>query len=61
MEKNKKALYKILYRLKSEKVIMTLRNSIYLIPDDEDLKLNEIDLVEKYYFKLVKKYITSEV
>jgi hypothetical protein len=61
MEKNKKALYKIMYRLKSEKVIMTLRNSIYLIPDDEDLKLNEIDLVEKYYFKLVKKYITNEV
>ena len=60
-EKNKKALYKIMYRLKSEKVILTLRNSIYLIPDEDDLKLNEIDLVEKYYFKLVKKYITSEV
>lgn len=56
-EKNK--LYKILYRLKSEKIILTLRNSIYLIPDEDDLKLNEIDLVEKYYFKLVKKYITS--
>ena len=60
-EKNKKALYKIIYRLKSEKMILTLRNSIYLIPDEDDLKLNEIDLVEKYYFKLVKKYITSEV
>lgn len=55
----KSKLYKILYRLKSEKIILTLRNSIYLIPDEDDLKLNEIDLIEKYYFKLVKKYITS--
>ncbi|MDP5039067.1 MAG: hypothetical protein NWP80_01315, partial [Candidatus Gracilibacteria bacterium] len=28
-----------------------------LIPSLEDLKLNEIDLLEKYYYQLLKKYI----
>jgi len=50
---------KIIYRLKSENVIKTIRNWIYLVPDKTDEKLNEVDLIEKYYYSLVKKYITS--
>jgi len=32
-----------------------------VIPDEEDKSLNSIDLVEKYYLKLLKKYIVQEV
>lgn len=49
---------KIIYRLKSENVIKTIRNWVYIVPDKGDEKLNEIDLIEKYYFSFVKKYIT---
>lgn len=52
---------KTIYRLKSEKVIKTIRNGVYIIPDKMDEKLNEIDLIEKYYFDFVKKYIVENV
>jgi len=31
---------------------------VYIIPDTEDVHLNSVDLIDKYYLKLVKKYIT---
>lgn len=49
---------KTIYRLKSENIIKPIRNGVYIIPDAEDLKLNEIDVIEKYYYALIKKYIT---
>lgn len=52
---------KTIYRLKSENIIKPIRNWVYIIPDNEDLKLNEIDIIEKYYFILIKKYITYNV
>lgn len=48
---------KVIYQLKSQKVIINLKNWVYLIPWEDDLKLNEIDLIEKYYYQLLKKYI----
>jgi len=52
---------KLIYRLKSEGVIVSLKSGVYVIPDEEDKSLNSIDLVEKYYLKLLKKYIVQEV
>jgi len=54
-------LDKIIYRLKSEGVIINLKAWVYIIPDEEDKKLNKIDLIDKYYIKLLKKYITFYV
>ena len=52
---------KIVYRLKSEWVIINLKAWVYIVPDMEDQKLNKIDLIEKYYIKLLKKYISFYV
>lgn len=52
---------KLIYRLKAEGYIMSLKSGVYIVPDKEDINLNTIDLVEKYYVKLLKKYITHFV
>lgn len=52
---------KTIYLLKSKNIIKTIRNGVYIIPDKMDEKLNEIDLIEKYYFDFVKKYIAENV
>ena len=52
---------KLVYRLKASGVIMSIKAGVYIIPDSEDEKLNKIDLMDKYYFKLIKKIITKEV
>lgn len=52
---------KIVYRLKAQGHIISLKSWVYIVPDSEDVKLNSIDLVEKYYLKLLKKYIIREV
>lgn len=49
---------KTIYKLRAQKIIIPLRNGVYIVPDEEDKNLNIIDLVEKYFFKLVKKYIS---
>lgn len=54
-------LDKIVYRLKSENIIISLKSWVYIVPSDEDINLNKIDLLEKYYLKLLKKYITYYV
>lgn len=54
-------LDKTIYKLKASWVIISLKSWVYIIPDNEDLKLNEVDLLEKYYLKLLKKYITFYV
>ncbi len=60
-EKYKNYLNKIIYRLKAEKIIFSLKSWVYIVPSLEDKKLNKIDLIEKYYLKLLKKYITYYV
>lgn len=60
-DKNVTRLNKVIYRLKWEWVIKVIRNGVYVIPTDEDKDLNEVDLIDKYYFKLAKKYITETV
>ncbi len=54
-------LNKLIYRLKSEGYILPLKSGVYIIPDSEDVSLNSVDLLDKYYLKLLKKYITQEV
>ena len=52
---------KIVYRLKSEKHIISIRNGVYIVPLEEDRELNELDLIEKYYYQFLKKFITQNV
>jgi len=66
IDPEKKLIYepqvqKTIYQLKSQKVILSLRNGVYVVPEEEDFWLNEVDLVEKYYFPLVKKYLSEMV
>lgn len=52
---------KMVYKLKSQKYMKNLRNGVYLIPEKEDEEMNDIDILEKYYFQLLKKYIKQYV
>lgn len=52
---------KYIYQLKASGVIINLKSGVYIVPDEQDKKLNKIDLIDKYYMKLLKKYITSHV
>lgn len=54
-------LDKTIYKLRANNIIIPLKAGVYIYPDWEDLKLNEVDLIEKYYIKLLKKYITNQV
>lgn len=54
-------LDKYIYKLKASWIIINLKSWVYIIPDEDDKKLNKIDLIDKYYLKLLKKYITSYV
>lgn len=58
---NEVKVSKLIYRLSSEWVIKKIKNWVYLIPKKEDEKLNEVDLLDKYILKLVKKYISYNV
>ncbi len=58
-EKYNSKVNKLIYKLKNEKKIISIRNGVYIIPTKEDLELNEIDLIEKYYFKVLKKFISE--
>lgn len=49
---------KAIYKMKIQKKIIPLKSGIYIIPEPGDELLNEVDLIEKYYLKLLKKYIT---
>jgi len=60
-DKYKQYLNKIIYRLKSENIIISIKAWVYILPWKEDKNLNKIDLIEKYYLKLLKKYITYNV
>ncbi len=57
-DKNINKLNKLIYKLKAKNIIISLKAWVYIIPKWEDENLNKIDLIEKYYFKLLKKYIT---
>ena len=66
IDPEKKSIYvnklnKYIYKLKSMWVIVNLKAWVYIIPDNEDATLNKIDLIDKYYLKLLKKYITYHV
>jgi len=52
---------KLIYRLKAEWHILWIKAWVYIIPNSEDRQLNSVDLLEKYYLQLVKKYIIEYV
>lgn len=57
-EKYKSKVDKTIYSLRAKWIIISLKSGVYIIPSLEDKSLNKIDLIEKYYLKLLKKYIT---
>jgi hypothetical protein len=57
----KNYLDKVIYRLKSENIIISLKAWVYIVPSQDDKTLNKIDLIEKYYIKILKKYISYYV
>jgi len=66
IDPEKKSIYmnklnKIIYNLKSIWVIINIKAWVYIVPEDSDKDLNKIDLIDKYYLKLLKKYITYYV
>lgn len=56
---NQSKIDKTIYNLKSKWIIVSIKSWVYIIPSEEDKKLNKIDLIEKYYIKLLKKYIIN--
>ena len=54
-------LNKTIYRLRAENLIISLKAGVYIIPDSEDMSLNRVDLIDKYYLKFLKKSITAFV
>lgn len=60
-EKYQSYVDKTIYRLKAEKIIIPIKSWVYIIPELWDFDFNEIDLLEKYYLKLLKKYISFYV
>jgi hypothetical protein len=48
---------KTIYSMKAKWLILPIKSWVYIIPDDKDKTLNKIDLIDKYYLKLSKKYI----
>lgn len=66
IDPEKKSIYqskldKTIYSLKAKWLILPIKSGVYIIPNEEDKTLNKTDLIDKYYFKLLKKYITKEV
>jgi len=56
-DKYKSYLNKVIYRLKSEELIISIKAGVYVVPSNEDSMLNKVDLLDKYYMSLLKKYI----
>ena len=54
-------LNKTIYKLKAQNIIISIKAWVYLVPSEDDTDLNKIDLLDKYYIKLLKKIITKEV
>lgn len=60
-EKYQNYVDKTIYRLKAQGIIISIKAGVYIIPNEEDDQLNKIDLIEKYYFILLKKYLSFYV
>lgn len=56
---NQSKIDKTIYNLKAKWIIISIKSGFYIIPSEDDKILNKIDLIEKYYLKLLKKYITN--
>lgn len=56
---NQSKIDKTIYNLKSKWIIISIKSGVYIIPSEEDKNMNKIDLIEKYYLKLLKKYIIN--
>lgn len=56
---NQSKIDKTIYNLKAKWIIISIKSGVYIIPNEEDKTLNKVDLMEKYYLKLLKKYITN--
>jgi hypothetical protein len=48
---------KVIYNLRSREVLISLKAGVYIVPEKWDASLNKVDLWEKYFLQLLKKYI----
>lgn len=53
--KNINSIYKIIYRLKAINVIIPIKNSLYFISNWK--KIKDIEIIDIYYWKILKKII----
>lgn len=52
---------KIIYQLRAQKYIRVLKNGVYIVPEIGEEELHDIELIDKYYYLLLKKYISENV
>ncbi len=50
-----KSIYKIIYRLKANNIIIPIKNSLYFINNKKTYR--DIDIIDKYYWSILKKII----
>ncbi|QFR39449.1 hypothetical protein A9Q91_04445 [Candidatus Gracilibacteria bacterium 28_42_T64] len=60
-EQYKAGVDKLIYRLKAQGILISMKAGVYVVPSEDDKTLNKVDLIEKYYLRLIKKYITYYV
>lgn len=60
-EKYRSRVDKTIYNLRAKSLIIPIKSWVYIVPDEEDRHLNKVSLIDKYYLKLLKKYISFEV
>lgn len=52
-----KEIYKLIYRLKACNIIIPIKNSLYFVNNKKNYR--EIDLIDKYYWSILKKLISQ--
>lgn len=57
--KNINSIYKIIYRLKALNIIIPIKNSLYFISNWK--KIKDIEIIDIYYWKILKKIISDTV
>jgi len=55
--KNISSIYKIIYRLKALDIIIPIKNSLYFVSNWK--KIKDIEIIDLYYWKILKKIITD--
>ena len=57
--KNINSIYKIIYRLRALEIIIPIKNSLYFISNSK--KIKDIEIIDLFYWKILKKIISDIV